>query len=627
VALERLCSLTRDLSVRVAKDDYEVAWPESSVQETTHLINNFKGMVHSLADQFHEVKQINETLEKRVEERTEELKESEERFRNMANSAPVLIWVAGTDKLCNWFNQVWLDFTGRSMEQEAGNGWAEGVHPDDLDRCLETYVTAFDNRQPFSMEYRLRKANGQYCWLIDNGSPLFKQEVFKGYIGSCTDINDSKRTEEALQASEEDLHEKNDDLLAKEEMLRNQIDEYEVIQSQLQVAKADAESANAAKSQFLANMSHEIRTPMNGVLGMTQLLELTELTEEQREYTVSLKQCGKNLMSLISDILDLSKIEAGKILIEVVAFSLKQCINDVVVMQKFVLYEKGLKLEIDVSDTIPHLLVGDQFRLKQILLNLMGNAVKFTAQGSITVSAHLLEQHDHSALVKIAVRDTGVGISPEAVDKIFQPFTQEDGSISRKYGGTGLGLTISQRLAELLGGAIAVESTPGVGSCFNVTLPFTIGTTVVAAHVEPTITSSYWDGPPLRILLVDDDQVNIKFGGSLLKRVGHSVTTAEDGKKCLAALEKGVFDIVLMDVQMPVMNGEEALHEIRTKEQGTTDHLSVIALTAHSMRGDKDRLQEAGFDGYVSKPLYIKDLMEEMKRVWEADVKGAKNHG
>jgi signal transduction histidine kinase/CheY-like chemotaxis protein len=399
--------------------------------------------------------------------------------------------------------------------------------------------------------------------------------------------------------------------------LSDDIDKYEVIQIQLQQAKAAAESANTAKSQFLANMSHEIRTPMNGVLGMTQLLELTELTEEQRQYVVALKLSGKNLMSLISDILDLSKIEAGKITVELSEFSLKQCINDVVMMQKFVSHEKGLKLHVNLSVDIPYLLVGDQLRIKQILLNLMGNAVKFTAEGSITVSAHLLEQHETSVLIEIAIRDTGIGIGPEFVDDIFKPFTQEDGSISRRYGGTGLGLTISSKLAELMGGTITVESTLGVGSCFSVTLPFIIGTSVIIPPAAPAPTSSDWDGPPLRVLLVEDDQVTITFGTSLLKKLGHTVTTAENGRLCLAALQNGAFDIVLMDVQMPVMNGEEALLEIRAKEKGTATHLPVIALTAHSMRGDRERLLEVGFDGYVSKPLSIKDLVVEMKRVVE----------
>jgi CheY-like chemotaxis protein len=284
-------------------------------------------------------------------------------------------------------------------------------------------------------------------------------------------------------------------------------------------------------------------------------------------------------------------------------------------MQKFVAHEKGLNLDIEVAGEIPYLLVGDQLRVKQILLNLMGNAVKFTTTGSVTVSAHLLEQQETSVLVEIAVRDTGTGIAPEAVGHIFKPFIQEDGSISRKFGGTGLGLTISRKLAELMGGTISVESLQGVGSCFSIALPFLIGTTTFIREVAATPTISGWDGPPLRVLFVEDEQINITFGIGLLKKLGLNVTTADNGRKCLAALEKAEFDIVLMDIQMPIMNGEEALHAIRAKEQGTTKHLPVIAVTAYSMRGDQERLMAAGFDGYVSKPLFVKDLVEEIKRV------------
>jgi signal transduction histidine kinase/CheY-like chemotaxis protein/ABC-type uncharacterized transport system substrate-binding protein len=531
-------------------------------------------------------------LEQRVEERTAKLRDSSTLLTSLSHQVPGTIFqyqLFPDGRSCfPYSSEAIIDMyevTPDDIREDATPVF-RNLHPEDLDGIRESIMESARTLQPWEYEYRVKLPRQGVQWRHGFSRP---QKLSDGSIlwhGFINDITAQKELESVL-------HE----------------------------ARHAAESANRAKSEFLANMSHEIRTPMNGMFGMTQLLELTELTQDQREYVAALKQCGKNLLSLINDILDLSKIEAGKITIEHADFSLKHCINDIVLMQKSAAFEKGLRLDVDVDGDIPAVLSGDQLRIKQILLNLLANAVKFTSSGTIAVSAQLRENRDDSVLVQIAVRDSGIGISPQSLDAIFKPFVQEDMSISRHYGGTGLGLTISLRLTEQMGGTIAVESAPGGGSCFTITLPFALTRTVTPFIESPLPAATLWNGPSLRLLYVEDNPINITFGESLLKKMGHDVTVAENGRECLAALEVKSFDLVLMDIQTPVMNGEEALREIRRREVTTAAHLPVIALTAYAMRGDKERFLAEGFDGYVSKPLAIAELIGEMKRVKGSDKK------
>ncbi len=573
VTIEKLVHITQDFPDKLTTGRKDIEWPESGIQEPHDLIANFSKMADLLAKQFNETRRINESLEEQVAQRTNEL-------NILLENAPVGISKI-VDRVQVWVNQKTTELFLYSPE-EITNQPTRAIYPSDeaYEQFSQQAYPVLAQGDMFITIQELVKKDGEHFLVRCIGKAIDPQDMSRGTLWILEDVTERiKYEEELLQA------------------------------------KAAAESANRAKSEFLANMSHEIRTPMNGLLGMTQLLEMTDLTHEQQNYVTLLKLSGNNLVSLVNDILDLSKIEAGKIVIESVEFDLRRAINEVYMMQKSFIFEKKLAFDITVDEEIPSSLIGDQLRVKQITLNLLGNAAKFTKSGGITITAKVLERHHGSLVIQISVADTGIGISAEALEKIFNPFVQEDGSTTRQFGGTGLGLTISRRLAEFMGGNISVESTQGVGSSFMLKLPLTIPTMTDTTEPKAPITMPAWDGPSLRVLLVEDNPINMKFGTVLLGKHGHEVVTAANGTESLEALDQGTFDLVLMDIQMPVMNGEETLRAIRSKEQGASSHQRVIALTAHALRGEKDRFLEGGFDGYLSKPMLAKELVAEMKRV------------
>lgn len=677
-------------------------------------------------------------LEQRVEQRTSELqaasdtlrreseerRRGEERYRSLVEATTAIVWNTPASGEFESEQTGWSAFTGQCFDELRGWGWLNAVHPDDRPHTAAVWSAAVSNRSLYQVEHRLRRHDGQYRHMLVRAVPILGEGgAIREWVGIHADIDDRKRAEVILRE-----------------------------------AKEAAEAANRAKSEFLANMSHEIRTPMNGVIGMTELALDTELTSEQREYLDMVKSSADYLLAVINDILDFSKIEAGKLDLDPIDFNLRDYLDDTITTLALRAHTKGLELACDVAEDVPDSLFGDPCRLRQIIINLIGNAVKFTAEGEVVVRVDLESRTERDVRLHFCVQDTGIGIPHEKLDKLFKAFSQVDGSTTRKYGGTGLGLAISSQLVKMMDGRIWVESSAGQGSEFHFVARFGLGTStpprqpflelqklnglpvlvvddnatnrrilqkllgnwgmqptvvsggrealatmqqahdagepfllVLTDHMMPDVdgfmlveeihrhpelagptlmmlssadrrenkercrelgVAAYLTKPikrsellnallaaidvssnelartsadarrgiescerRLEVLLTEDNAINQKVATRLLEKRGHLVTVARNGKEALEILEKRDFDVVLMDVQMPEMDGFEATGIIRAKERQSGKHIPIVAMTAHAMKGDRERCLEVGMDAYVSKPLQSRELIDTVEHL------------
>ncbi len=511
-----------------------------------------------------------------------ELAEREARLRlTFEQSAHGMVFVSD-DGRPEHFNEAFRALLGYPAETLRAMRFPEFTHPDDVEADLEQYGKLVEGEiDSYRMEKRYLRADGAVIWTDLTVSRIAQEDKKLAFFALVKDITDRKRLEEHLQT-----------------------------------ARKEAERATRAKSEFLANMSHELRTPIAGIMGAAEVLRLNAISREQEETLTLLEYSAQVLLQTLNDILDLSKIVAKGVELHPEDFNLRECVRKTVALYAHQAREKGIALEVSVADGVPSHVHGDEHRLCQVLRNLVSNAVKFTASGQVTVFVRTREEastHTEGVPLEIAVSDTGPGVPDNKKDALFQEFSQLDSSYAKQFGGTGLGLAICKKLMEVMGGVIDVSSRPGEGSTFSLRLTLPTAATQPDALPEGSAPATV---PPMNILLAEDNPINQFFLETILHADGHTVVKAANGQEALDQLREGDFDVVLMDIQMPVMDGLETTRRIRSGEApGVPADIPVVALTAYAMEEDREKFMDAGMNHYVSKPFTTSDIRRALQRV------------
>lgn len=529
----------------------------------------------------------------------DELLAALDRTKIAAQAAQLGIWEldVGQDE-ANWDSQMFAIYGLEPSDSKEGvDRWFRQMVPEDISKCQEIIEDCVSrDRDFFDFEFRIHRADDGRLRLIRSMGIIKRsaEGTFIRMIGINRDVTEERERENELTKAlkhEKELAEK-------------------------------ARAGERTKGEFLATMSHELRTPMNGILGFAELLMASpSMPEESRQYAETIMQSGEALLRILDDILDFSRLEAGRMQVEAVSFDPRKVIADVRSLFLRQAQENDLVFETAVGDLVPPLLVGDVGRIRQVLVNLVGNALKFTSKGSVSLTlSQTAPRGDGILRFEFLVKDTGAGISAEKIDAIFQPFMQADSSISRRHGGTGLGLTISRRLTELLGGALTARSIPGQGSEFSAILPLRVPerSTDSPAHPQADhLDTEFAKANPLQILVVEDDKINLKLIQSLIRRLGYESKAAQNGKEAVVAYAAGQIDCIVMDLQMPEMDGIEATKAIRTMEQQSGHSAAYIfALTANILPADKQRCFEAGMNEYLNKPVRISALAQMLEKAY-----------